>query len=203
MHHKKFSAGLQKLLRRADDILQCAENLVAGDGLRKFRIGQTVISRHIGRIGGDDIKGSQIKQLSRLFNIAFHDGNPVLQVVIEHASPCHIRAPLLDLQAREMTSLRFSGQKNRNDAGSRPQIQYLFSLLHLCKTREQHRIHPETELAGILNDFKAVSLEIIQPFLRFQLNCHLALISLHLFPEPSVPSAPCRSGSASPFSGGA
>ena len=102
-----------------------------------------------------------------------------------------------------MAGFCFTCQKDWNDTGTGSQIQYFFSRFHPGEAGKQHRIHAKTEFSGILNDLKAIPLKIIQPFLRFQFNCHLTLISLRLFPEPSAPSALFRSGSVFLFSGGA
>ena len=161
VHHVKTAPRHQYPGSLADHILQCAQHFMPRDRQMFLRIPQTMICRHIRRIAGHHMIRSSSEDLSCFFDIPCHNMDSVLQAVHAHAAARHVRALLLDLQARKRFPLGPGFQKNRYDPCACPQIQRPFSRLHPCKSGEQHSVHAETETPRILNDPVSVSLQLV------------------------------------------
>ena len=136
------------------------------DRLRKMRIRQPMLPDHIRRITRHHIKRSRPKNPGSLLDITFNDPNPVLKTIISHTTVSHLRTLMLDLQPRKMLPIRTVRKQNRNNSRASPHIQCNLTLLHPGKTRQQNRIHPETELLRIL-DHKQPILKIIHTLTAF------------------------------------
>ena len=138
-----------------------------GNSLWHIRIHQSVASRHVWRVAGNDIKRSCRKQLIGLPDISFHNGNLFFQMIQRHAPPCHVRAFRLNLQPCKMLPRRLGCQQNGDNACSCSNVQNLFPFFYLCKPGQQHRIHAKAEFFFILDDLKSISVQIIQTFSFF------------------------------------
>ena len=66
-----------------------------------------------------------------------------------------------------MLSLRLRRQQDRNNSGPGAKIQGTFIFLYICKTGEQHRVHPETEQLFVLNNPITVAVKLIDPLAFF------------------------------------
>ena len=190
MHHIESSAGTKCRSRRAHDILQIAENLMAGNRLGKIGIFQPVAVVHVRRVRRYHIKGCLLKQRRNLLDIALHDRNLLFQPVERHTPGCHLRHLRLDLQTCKMASFRLCLQKNRDNTSSRSQIKRFLARLHRCKPGQKHRVHAKTEPVRLLDDPVSVPLQFIDPLALF--NYHPASTFLPFSPVPPALSAPHR-----------
>ena len=135
-----------------------------------FRINQPVLTDHIRRITGNNIKGSSVKKTSCLLDISCHNRNFIFQSVQRNAPPRHIGAFLLDFQARQVCRFCPGLHQNREYPRTGSHIQNGTSFFRDGKSGEQHRIHSEAEPVRILDDPVSVTLQIVYSFVFFQHN---------------------------------
>ena len=120
---------------------------------------------HIRRICRNDIKGSRSENPAGFLDISMYDLDFFFQMVQFHTPLCHLGDLILDLKCRKMFSLRFCGEKKRDDPRSCSEIQRPLSRFHRRKSGKQHRIHSKAESICLLDDLQTISLKIIQPFI--------------------------------------
>ena len=105
-----------------------------------------------------------------------------------HTSSCHVRTLRLDLQSGKVPAVCLCFQKDRDNASSCPDIQYLFLFLYTGKSGKKDGIHAKTELLRILYDLIAVALQFIDafPVVHIRIIFLRQFLIFHLYPPVRI-----------------